>query len=129
MPILKVFTMDSTTIPQRWVTGNQARSYVAGPADDLSQAWIDAGRPHEFKSFRLGFDLAVKRMASVTVPAAEVLAELQKAHRIIYLQRLQMSTQARTIYARNAHHAGLIGDDETRESERAAVLASAGVAL
>lgn len=102
-----------------------------GPATDLSQAWVEAGRPNDFRSFRLGFDCAVKKMAACSRPAGvaldEALAELKKAHRIIYLQRMQMSTPARTIYARNAHHAGLIEDDETRETERAALLARAGV--
>lgn len=98
-----------------------------GPATDLSQAWVDAGRPNSFATFRLGYVSAAKQLASIVPASAEVLAELQKAHRIIYLQRMQMSTQARAIYARNAHHAGLIGDDETRESERADLLARAGV--
>ncbi|MDQ0035891.1 hypothetical protein J2W30_003664 [Variovorax boronicumulans] len=129
--------MDTTEIPQRWVTGNQPPHKAAGPAHDLSQDWIDAGRPHDFRSFRLGFESAVKKMATPAAVAgvalangfADVVAELQKAHRIIYLQRMQMSTQGKALYARNAHHAGLIADDETRESERAAVLARAGVPL
>jgi len=121
--------MDTTEIPQRWVTGYARPATAVGPNADLAQAWKDAGKPEPFSTFLRGYKYAAKELASVVPASAEVLAELQKAHRIIYLQRLQMSTPARTNYARSAHHAGLIGDDETRESERAAVLARAGVPL
>jgi len=121
--------MSASNIPERWVTGSAAYRKPAGPMRDLSQDWIDAGRPHDFKAFRLGYDCCSARMLAAGGGAAisDVVAELQKAHRIIYLQRMQMSTQGKALYARNAHHAGLISDDETRETERAAVLARAGV--
>jgi hypothetical protein len=118
-----------TKMPERWITGSPQHRKPDGPSSDISQLWIDAGRPHDFKAFRLGFDCCSARMlaAGGGVAMADVVAELQKAHRIIYLQRMQMSTQGKVLYARNAHHAGLIGGDETREAERGAVLARAGV--
>lgn len=125
--------MSEQEVPQRWITGHPRKPSVDGhgPSSDISQHWIDAGRPHDFRAFRLGFDCCSARMLAAGGSAGmrEVVAELQKAHRIIYLQRMQMSTQGKALYARNAHHAGLIADDETRESERSAVLARAGVTL
>lgn len=115
----------TTNVLKRPTTASKIDEHVFGPAEALAHAWVQCGRPGDFKTFRLGFEAAAKELKQFSVAPAEVVAELEKAGRIIYMQDRQMSPQQRILYARNAHAAGLIGDDATRETERAAVIARA----
>jgi hypothetical protein len=120
----------ATKMPERWVTGIRRQpGFIDGPDEALWHAHRDAGKPADITTFRLGFEGGMREGERKSPLLADVVAELQKAHRIIYLQRMQMGPQGKTLYARNAHAAGLIGDDDTRETERAAVLARAGAPL
>lgn len=119
-----------TRIPDRWVTGRtRVAGFVDGPDEALWHAHREAGQPADLAAFRAGFEGGMREGERKSPLVAELAAELQKAHRIVYFQRMQMSTQQRATYARVAHAAGLIADDETREAERHAVLARAGVSL
>jgi hypothetical protein len=110
-------------IPARWVTSSK-QVEPFGLTDAVYAAWVKADRPQNPQTFRLGYEAAPRP----SVAPADVVEELYKAHRIIYLLHKQLSTPQRSTYARMAHGMGLIGDDETRESERLSVLQRVGVA-
>jgi hypothetical protein len=122
--------MDTTEIPKRWVRGiTRVAGFIDGPDEAMWHAHTEAGKPADITAFRAGWVAGLREGERKSPLVAELAAELQKAHRIVYFQRMQMSTPQRATYSRVAHAAGLIGDDETRESERAELLARAGVAL
>lgn len=101
---------------------------VFGAADALTQAWVEAGKPHDFRAFRLGYDAgkAAAQAAAKSAGPTELVTELQAAGRLLFMAHKQMSPQQRAMYQRNAHGAGLIREDDTRSQERAAVLAKFG---
>jgi hypothetical protein len=113
--------MNASDIPARWVTSSK-QVEPFGLTDAVYAAWVKADRPQDHQTFRKGYEAAPKP----AVAPADVVAELYKAHRIIYLLQKQLSTPQRSTYARLAHGMGLIGDDETRESERISVLQRVG---
>lgn len=118
-----------TEIPRRWITGNKTpvTGFVDGPDEALWHAHAEAGQPQPIATFRVGFIAGVHE-AERNAPLVAVLAEeLRIANRIIYLQNKQLSMMGRSAYARAAHAESLISDDITRERERNAVLARAGV--
>jgi hypothetical protein len=108
-------------IPERWITSSK-QVEPFGLTDAVYAAWVKADRPQDPQTFRKGYEAAPKPAAA----PAEVVEELYKAHRIIYLLQKQLSTPQKSTYARLAHGMGLIGDDETRESERISVLQRVG---
>jgi len=118
----------STNIPERWVTGKtRVTGFIDGPDESMWHAHREAGKPADIATFRAGFEAGIREEArNAAKPAADVVQELTKAHRLIYLLNKQLSTMGRSAYARAAHAEGLIKDDLTRETERAAVLARAG---
>lgn len=114
-------------IPERWVTGvRRPTGFIDGPDEALWHAHRDAGKPADITTFRLGYEGGLRDGERKSPLLADVVAELHKAHRLIYLQDRQMSVQQRALFARTAHAAGLIDDDPLRDTERAAVLARAG---
>lgn len=121
--------MESTTtkIPARWVTGSAAHRRMHGPAEALAQAWIDAGRPHDYQTFRKGYEACAAELGKATAGPKELVVELQVCGRLLFIAHQQMSTQQRAMYARNAHKEGVdVGADDIRGAERAAVLARFG---
>lgn len=108
-------------IPERWVTSSK-QVHPFGLTDAMYAAWVKADRPQDTQAFRKGYEAAPKPEAT----PGEVINELYLAHRIIFLLQMQMSTQQKTAAARLAHAAKLIGDDATRETERATLLAKVG---
>jgi hypothetical protein len=130
MPVLKGHPVETKTshIPKRWVTGRtRVAGFIDGPDEAMWHAHVEAGKPADITTFRDGWVAGLREGGRKSPLVEELAAELQKAHRIIYFQRMQMSTPQRATYARVAHAAGVIADDETRETERAALLARAGV--
>ncbi len=96
---------------------------VFGASDAVSTAWTNAGRPHDFHTFSAGYEAGREAaQARATAGPVELVTELRFAGQLLHVAHKQMSFQQKAAYARNAHNKGLIGADELRDSERAAVL-------
>lgn len=68
---------------------------------------------------------AAQRQAALTNDIAELLNELQYAHRIIQNGLQIMSTLQKSVWAERNAHDGVDGEGTTRFHERAAVIARA----
>lgn len=120
--------MKERDIPARWVTGKATvAGFIDGPDEALWHAHTEAGQPQPVATFRMGFAAGVREAERKAPLVADLAEELRIANRIIYLQNKQLSMMGRSAYTRAAHAEGLISEDITRERERNAVLARAGV--
>lgn len=120
--------MKERDIPARWVTGKtRVAGFIDGPDESMWHAHTEAGQPQPVATFRMGFAAGVRDAERKAPLVADLAAELRIANRIIYLQNKQLSMMGRSAYTRAAHAEGLISEDITRERERNAVLARAGV--
>lgn len=112
--------MDTTTIPNRWVT---SRQQVVGRAEAVGQAWIDAGKPAPFEVFRKGYDAHREEVAKDSAGPKELVAELEVHGRLLYIASRQMSFTQRAAYAQQAHKGGDdVGEDYARTNERDALI-------
>lgn len=117
----------TTEIPERWVTSNAMFRKLHGPAETINKAWEAAGRPVDFQTFRKIYEAAAAELGKGTAGPEELVQELEINGRLLYFAYRQMTLQQRTLYARNAHAAGIgVGEDYMRSNERAAVLAKFG---
>jgi hypothetical protein len=120
--------MNASDIPARWVRGKtRVAGFIDGPDESMWHAHTEAGQPQPVATFRMGYASGVREAERKAPLVADLAEELRIANRIIYLQNNQLSTMGRSAYMRAAHAEKLISEDITRERERNAVLARAGV--
>jgi hypothetical protein len=115
VPVLKGHPVDTSTIPERWITSNAMVRKLHGPAELIAQAWIDAGKPGQFETFRKHIEVFAALLDKNTAGPSELVAELEVHGRLLYLAVQQMTVSQKALYARNAHAAGIdVGTDYSR---------------
>jgi hypothetical protein len=123
VPILKGHPVDTSTIPKHWITSTEMYRRLHGPAETIAKAWIDAGRPESFQTFKKGYESAAAELVKTTAGPKELVAELEVHGRLLYIASRVMSTPQRAAYAQQAHKGGDdVGKDYARTNERDALI-------